>query len=935
MATRRYSGPKRSTATANRPQSLPQFQQIASSPGNAQKYIESLDDILKKNKGGFTAIGSEASSNIPYVVTNSRGVTPGADLGARPIGSDDYYPQEPQYEQHRLPPLPENYWQQAEVPNAPQSPPSIEQFFSSLKQQYQQPPQEVENSTLAQLERSYQATGRPYPNQTLQDGSIRYRDGSVRTRAEIQANPLPVASLSQNRILYDDGVVRYGSKVDQNLTSQFQQTYGGLEGLSNFIFGKNQTVTQAYGNYNPGIEPGSGINYGTDFRTRDLTSRGLSLPVGAEVVQALYDDGTRFGDYSGHQGYGNSLLLRLPSGEMLRLSHLSSMNFQEGQFINAGDIIGTPGQTGNTYGEHLDVEYYDSQGNLADPSTFNIQRSVDLEQNLNQSRPLGEVVDPFRPTNTELYSYENDGYVSPQVQAARQGREYPPPTQAGQQSQQGEYTPITQGLTNAVQEASPLAPAADLIDRVNPTGNFDLGATELMRLDPQAAGQKLAGTIERQNPTGDFDTGISEALRGDFGQARENFADASSRVANRVGAIPGQLANQIVPQAFASDGSNNLQQVKQTLGENIGQIKDRVGSEIDQQKSRASKIFSDATSKPMEGLAGLKDDFQGAATKAAGGVFGSLLGSAGRKVGEIGGQGTGNQATTQLAQSSEKNDIRDPFFKLGGQEMFKDMINPAAIGEGGLSLGLFNDKFYQNPDNIANVFGATYLAGKATDKFRDFQRSVYPKMSRMGYSDEYERSSIDDYNRQIDDYNNQLEGYFNSIKDFVTPNRTFADAPQRTSMFTPGTNPSGLMDRVESFARPAMGMFSGALKSVAPQMRALSAPTARAISAPSFRPGTPSPSMGSAPSMSPSANLRQPARSPVIPAMSPQTKAAVASLNNKPLPKPTYAPPVQKAIVAAAPPKVAGSSAKVAQQSKPSSGIFTKAVGFVNKIFRR
>lgn len=120
-------------------------------------------------------------------------------------------------------------------------------------------------------------------------------------------------------------------------------------------------ITQAYGNYNPGLYKGinaSMTNTGTDFGAPEGTP--IHLPQGKwEVVE----QGTGW-----NRGYGNSTMVKnKETGEMLRFSHLSKMHkLEPGQEIQGGQLFGLVGKTGHTTGSHLDLEAYDENGNLVD-----------------------------------------------------------------------------------------------------------------------------------------------------------------------------------------------------------------------------------------------------------------------------------------------------------------------------------------------------------------------------------------------------------------------------------------------------------------------------------------------------------------------------------------------------------------------------------------
>jgi hypothetical protein len=134
------------------------------------------------------------------------------------------------------------------------------------------------------------------------------------------------------------------------------------------ILGKAAPLTQAFGNANPGVEVFShGVNSGADFGAPVGTT--VALPQGRwQILQAFAGD-----DKPGHigdntnEGYGNSVLAQnLDTGEKLRFSHLSQVGVLPGQTVDGGLTIGATGDTGNVTGPHLDLEYYNQLGQLAD-----------------------------------------------------------------------------------------------------------------------------------------------------------------------------------------------------------------------------------------------------------------------------------------------------------------------------------------------------------------------------------------------------------------------------------------------------------------------------------------------------------------------------------------------------------------------------------------
>lgn len=384
-------------------------------PRDANQYFSLLEDLLRRNTGQFTNIGYDTQSSskpirygrkpVPQTV-----VTPSISFARRTI-------EKPEKETAQQP-------QQPQQPT-PDKTVSIDDFMQNISQQVGQP----EMLSTDQADSIYQQTQRAYGVQQLRDGGVvyndgrvRYQDGTIRDYDPVRDQAYPIASQRNGSVLFSDGSQRYYDQnqqaypiashqsggvvysdgtvrqpmqpddVAQNITpsplmsmndgrvlyddfatragnTQQLDDMQGPGGLSKFLFqGKEQTVTQPFGNYNPGVEiTSSGVNYGTDYRTRDLSGsdREIKLPVSARVVEVSNDN-------SWNRGYGNSILLEFGNGEKIRLSHLDQVaNIRPGQTIAANQTIGTPGETGNTYGEHLDVEYIDASGNFKDPNQFN------------------------------------------------------------------------------------------------------------------------------------------------------------------------------------------------------------------------------------------------------------------------------------------------------------------------------------------------------------------------------------------------------------------------------------------------------------------------------------------------------------------------------------------------------------------------------------
>jgi murein DD-endopeptidase MepM/ murein hydrolase activator NlpD len=108
-----------------------------------------------------------------------------------------------------------------------------------------------------------------------------------------------------------------------------------------------------------GITAGSSAwKYGFDLVLDGGKGAKVVSPFGGEVIMAKSDG-----------GFGNSVKVRLDDGQVIRLSHLDSINVKPGQRIPAGFFVGTQGNTGNVIkvgaggtGTHVDITIYDKNG---------------------------------------------------------------------------------------------------------------------------------------------------------------------------------------------------------------------------------------------------------------------------------------------------------------------------------------------------------------------------------------------------------------------------------------------------------------------------------------------------------------------------------------------------------------------------------------------
>lgn len=118
-------------------------------------------------------------------------------------------------------------------------------------------------------------------------------------------------------------------------------------------------ITQFFGNTafataNPQVYSGKGHN-GIDLRA----SIGTAVKASYEgTVKSVGDTDTRCAGVS----YGKWVLIEHPNNLATLYAHLSRINVQAGQRINAGELIGYSGNTGYTTGPHLHFAVFAAQG---------------------------------------------------------------------------------------------------------------------------------------------------------------------------------------------------------------------------------------------------------------------------------------------------------------------------------------------------------------------------------------------------------------------------------------------------------------------------------------------------------------------------------------------------------------------------------------------
>lgn len=578
----------------------------------------------------------------------------------------------------------------------------------------------------------------------LSNGFIEYQDGT-RREATYRDVPRVVRQFNDGSVLLENGQFI-------NASDRVGRAYRGLGGLMDILFGQQQAVTQEYGNINP-IEPTVGnVNLGTDIRTKDLPQNFyFTLPFNAEVVEITQDDGTRFGDQSGHQGYGNSVLLRLPNGSMIRMAHLSDMeNFSVGDIVGAFDYIGTPGQSGNTYGEHLDLEYYTPEGQISDPESFfiNSMDYVDTDA-IMQSREDKSTLTP----EEKQWAEAQQNLLKQGVQMSLDPNSLRPqaPEQAQEQAQ--EYRPfqtireagqeVAQNVGEAVQPMSPQRQAlAQVPEQLAQKAGLqaELGLSEgIVGQDPMQA--RISALSQQPK--------VPAQERDLFGKVRQLAGNVTERVGDVLG-IPEGVASETIAggatkrtnQALASEIGGEKPEAVPGIRQNIKDIgQDLVG--------KASQAINPIVSRAGEGIDILKQKASNLFQK----ISPMSLFQGQKQVGYE----TPGKTMIETAGQKGGTPTPDAFFKYGGADQYaKYLIANADQAKGGaLDTSLFTPEFFQDPNRVANVFGETSQGKEATGKYKEYLGSQI----KEGFNEPYrtERKQEGDY---IVEYKIPIQEYF-------------------------------------------------------------------------------------------------------------------------------------------------------------------------------
>lgn len=962
------------------------------------QYLQDLEVLLKRNTGTGLLVGEDTSSNTPMYI-------PG--MVSDPTGVGSYGPQSPQ-PQTPPPPTPVDRSQfsfQMPQENSYQAP--SQQDSSGwernspdvLSEDYQQAMNNPE------YDGSSSGSYNPKPIQSMSDGgvlhddnNVYYSDGTFRQYTGVDAHPY--ASAIGGGTLYSDGSVRMAASPIRPLSSQQQKP---VPLPMSFPGGRTLFSDGVMRDYQPKVGQS------------EISPQAKKTDPGVVNFFDKFDQGYKFhpqskDDLSGQCAWFSEQITTLPDGSAWRIGNTIDQKRGYLQNYESAGLAFKPGQDkaqvgnsivfdeGTTWGHVATISeiykgkdgktYYRlSESNYAAPNTVTHdrvvsaddakiegilrtkprdgyelvdynqappiqgQRSLAVDQNASQTgeqERSGQDAPIDKQAQLPPVSRNQSGATAPVMQSRPQSQQ---PNFTTQQSSQSESSQpliaqaaqnVFKNVTQAPQKVGKvLGESIDNSEALNQaTGGLGLGVSEALQGNLPAAGKEISNTIEKINPTPNIDFGGSELLRGDLAGAKQNFGSMVGRIGTRLNRLPSQIADAVIP----GDQSNGQ---KETLNQNIGYIADATKQKV-----------GDELSKAGEGVKSLA----GAGVSALENIFKPTIKQDKRSVGDVSGTAAQDQNkqysslmdTASSLSDVAKNDIRDPFFKQGGAEMYKSYLKPNAdtLHGGALTLDLFNDDFYKDLGNISSVFGGTKDLNQATDKYIVFERQKYPDMQHMSYQDGYDRGEVDAYNKSVDDYNYSLNDYYKAAKNSVVGIPSIFTPTQKSSsknVFSSNNGPISFANPVSSLPASRLGPMSPIRQSnsVVPVQKFAAAP----MSMPSKSVTVVSPGSNQGPkSVMTSSSFSAPKSSPapmsvpkksvtvVSPGANQGPKSVMVAAKSAPAPKSTPAPksaPAPRSVPAPAPRSMPAPKSTPAPQSKPSNNVFSSVVKAISNIFRR
>jgi hypothetical protein len=115
----------------------------------------------------------------------------------------------------------------------------------------------------------------------------------------------------------------------------------------------------------------------------------LAMPEGTTLRSIA--DGVVDRVYDGSGLIGKGLSVRMPDGTRAIYGHMNEVKAHVGDRVNAGDIVGLSGNTGNSTGPHLHFGLKDADGSVMDPTPI-AEKLANISGDNVTLGPLGHLV---------------------------------------------------------------------------------------------------------------------------------------------------------------------------------------------------------------------------------------------------------------------------------------------------------------------------------------------------------------------------------------------------------------------------------------------------------------------------------------------------------------------------------------------------------------
>jgi murein DD-endopeptidase MepM/ murein hydrolase activator NlpD len=116
------------------------------------------------------------------------------------------------------------------------------------------------------------------------------------------------------------------------------------------------------------------FNQGGAMWSHKHSGQDFAVPVGTPVKAASGGVVVKAGPNGGGDGsaYGNAIVIKHGNGKYSQYAHLSKINVNVGQTVNAGKLIALSGNTGNSSGPHLhfEIRTTPNYGSALNPANF-------------------------------------------------------------------------------------------------------------------------------------------------------------------------------------------------------------------------------------------------------------------------------------------------------------------------------------------------------------------------------------------------------------------------------------------------------------------------------------------------------------------------------------------------------------------------------------